>query len=245
MYKYGPMQKAGGAGVQSVAWTPASISTLTAWYDAANVTETAGEVDTWPDASGNSHTLTPTANGPSYNASVAGINGNPSVTFASANSEYLEKTTGSILVEGTGTYVVFKLNSDATDDTIVDASVDNLEALMRVEGSGGSHYLSSWTGTVFQDVTHTFASGVWVLGYYLFNSTADVSVLQLNNGTALSGDYQAIQGTTGIRIARRGAAGGNYGDIDVAEIVITSDPLSTEDHNSLMTYFSTKYGLSL
>ena len=72
-----------GGGGRPIPFSPATRSPLF-WYKGSTLLQSAGVVTSWPDSSGNGHTLTPNLVGPAYTAASASYNNTPVTTWVAA-----------------------------------------------------------------------------------------------------------------------------------------------------------------
>lgn len=241
----GNLSGAGGAGANGVvvvttycgtetsggSFSPLSLASLEAWYDASSIAQADGtDVTSWPDLSGNGWTLTSAGTAPKLE--TAELNGKPVVRFAG---------TGRI---GNGSFTA----SQPFSAFIVARSSSDTGGVQRLlgEGSGGntlrvgySWATDVWSINAGTGLTAAGADTSYHVFYVEFNTT---DLFEVDAVSTISGDAS----TNGLN------AGFFLGDFnggtqpltgDIAEALIFSAALSSGDKSDVYDYLNAKWGL--
>jgi hypothetical protein len=184
----------------------------------------------WNDLSGNNRHATQTTlgNRPTWVAPVNGQNGLGVVGFNGSN-QLISTATSGLSAQPFEYYIVFKFNSTNTDDRIIFGAGDRGNFDGNSEGGW-----NLWAGALLSGGTRTGTS--WAMANCKFNGSS--SALRINASQVLSGN-------AGTGYPTAFSLGGNgstaWGDITVAEFVVYSSILSTNDQNLVESYLRTKW----
>jgi Tfp pilus assembly protein PilV len=219
---------------------PLTVSGLKGWYDAANTDQSVngGAVATWFDKSGNGNNATQSvaADKPTYQ-STGGPNSKPSIRFSSNDS--LLTSSFSQAQPLTVLAVVKKRTNDSVQQWIYQAQNNGGPGMGYYPSSNtiyihSGSYVSTGTSAAAVDVTKyhmiigTYnggSSNLWVDGTQFGPNTAGSN--QINSGLRFGTAYD---GTAGL-------------DGDIAEIIVYAGALSSQDRETLGTYFYQKYDI--
>lgn len=231
----------------SATFSPLAISGLAAWWDADQITGLTDNqaVAQWNDMSGNARHLVQATGTkqPSYQTNE--VNGQPIVRFDGTDDVMeVAANIGNTNPSDLSIFVVVK-QASATSRTMI-ASRD---------GSSGWLFRLTATGSLFANVgatpnvTDTFTTTVYNVVELVRD---DLNVKLGHNGTMTGNTALNLYAVASNRIVvgaeaqSAGAApGNNFFNGDVAEIVVVAAAISDGDRDSLETYFSTKYGITV
>jgi hypothetical protein len=240
MYKYGPMQKAGGAGKQAGGWTPASLPDLMAWWDSeVNVTGSA-PVTSWVDQSSNAFDITPTVTGPKVtSAQTIGSNTYDVIEFDATTNL---RTTSASFTQQAGFHAFYVMRWDTND------SFDVFHSF--ASGAGIQVYVSGGILRMASGSTLSHASGLgtgtWtcVEAFYNADATTYLDVFRAAGrlGSKATGDAGSNTGT-GYFLGTSNSDT-SPSDISVAEIIISDAQVTGTDRTNLESYITTKYGMT-
>ncbi len=239
------------SGMPAPAWTPALLSGLQLWLDAADastVTLTGGAVSQWNDRSGNARHVSAAAptNAPAY---VTGAQNSRNVVRFDGSDDWLITPSGNtVSLPSTATVsAVARLGRDhstysrvlnGANDQWFYLGTDPSESVATFYGTGGSwstvNAISarSWLQTT-RMVTSVMASG------------SNATRVDGNAETPRSETLGSFTGRVEVGGSLNG--GGNLSQLwqgDLAEVVLTSSALSTADAERLEGYYAHKWGLT-
>lgn len=221
---------AGGGG-----WSPADLSGLAAWWDAADAstfTFSAGTVvSEWRDKSGNGHHLTQTtdANRPSRSATR---NGSGAVAFDGSN-DYLSMPNLSVSQPLTVFSAWKSLTGGGADKDLIWISGVFTVRPRWASAAAGPLFFAGGTGFT---VTGPLATGdeLWVVTFNGASSTARL------NGV---GGYTGNPGSNGMSGAGQvGAANADGLHMELYDLAICSGVSSADDVTDFEDYVATKWG---
>jgi hypothetical protein len=244
-----------------VAWTPANLPSLLAWYkaDAGLFTDTGcstpavttNAVACWADQSGHSNNQIQATSGNRPVYSTTGLGGTKkAVVFTAASSHYLIKTA---LAIGTGTsasvFAVGQLNSGANTY----ARIVSYATI-----SGADYNFAGSAAFILRDASNQNlqigASGSFVstqaITYgttFYFGSVFDGANITsyLNNSAGTPSAYTAAfvsGGDLGVGAAvASGTATNGFWDGPLSEIVITTNAINSTDRANLQAYFASRW----
>lgn len=224
---YGPRRFTSTIGPLEPPFSPSSIGTMQAWFDAADagtITQTSGRVTTWADKSGRGVNITgTTSTGPTYTTSninfASGQRMTMNIPFTTQHTVFFVATKNSgdfaytfyrslapnyapaILTSPTGTSQVRYFN--AADDQVFAATAD-------------PQFIASYT----------YNEGVNVTGYYNATQAFSITQSQTGNGTV---PYDEL----------------NFGSYvgSVKEIITYSTVLASSNISSVHGYLRAKWGI--
>lgn len=219
-------------------WTPASLSSLVAWYDpsdSATVTLVDSKVSQLDDKSGNGHHMTQaTAN---YRPGVSTLNG-----------------IGCILKSGGQALTLGTVAALGTAQTIL--------AVFTPSTIGGSYIITTDNGvaqqhfaiiTNFGKAFEVYAQNVFTLRFTLATTATDAHVVGLRrDGTAVTGRYDGAATGSGTAntnsVGLRSIVGATHttspenGNNKIGEIIVCNTALSTGDLAAAESYLKAKWG---
>lgn len=225
-----------GSGFSSgAAFTPSDLPNLAAWFRADDLTTSGSSVTQWNDKGLSGYHLTP-GNSPTLLSSVAAINNQPAVRF-NGSTNYLENATLS-QADGYHTFIIFaRQGGGVVTLAIIDSVSQAGDALYYV--SNPSLY------TIFSGSNLTYTPAVpdntWTVGDGWWQSTN--SEINVNNGTPSVGNTGSVS-STGFRVGRRGNPSTAYGQLDIAEIIVSTAKISGDNLTNLHGYLNSRYGFS-
>ncbi len=222
-----PFSSGSGGGFSPLDLSP------TAWYRADLGVTGTSSVTKWEEQSGNGHDLVP---GTEPELVASGINGKPTIKFVAASFEYLEVTSGSIIVPETQIWIVFKLNVVTSGVGMIDAHSGAQLAVIK-PGASGEFNMRAGIDTL--TATGTISAGVATYGYAFF-STATSDAIKLAEEDEVTGTIAAASGT-GLRVGARGGSVSNFADIEYADILILPSKASVANAAQIVSYYS-RYG---
>ncbi len=216
-------------------FSPAQLTSLRGWWKSdAGVTIATG-VSSWLDQSGNGNTLLQ-ATGAAQPALTAGaINGLPALTFDGTDDSMRAVFT---LVQPETIFIVMSQVSHAQFDMMFDGSTTtNVMSLQQTVATPG---MAIRAGTLVATNTN-LAIGTFGLVTAIFNGAS--SVLQVNNTTETTGNAGALDGA-GLRLGTRGDAGGNFGNVQIAEVIVMGAVATAAERASMKAYVLARYAIS-
>lgn len=228
-----PIVQGAVSGAATVAWTPASLSGLTAWYkgDAGVTDDGSGNVTAWADQSGNGYTLSPPVTF-KPTTGVDTINGINALKFVSASSQALKNASFATLsspytIYGVANYSGTNVRTLVSGNGInVQARVDSGVPLMYAGApiSGGSVNTSN----------HQYV--------YVFNGAS--SACYVDGTSVMSGNpgTNSLQSNLWVGARGNGTDGDFFWNGDIGEIVVQSGAASSTDRSNWNTYCA-RWGL--
>lgn len=234
----------------AVVFNPLFLPNLTLWLKADAIT---GLVDndlvaTWTDSSGRKETFTEATNKPTYKTSI--INGKPVVRFDGTNDILTSSLAISNFITNSA-YTFFLVvktpSSHPAGETVfgvADANIyfDDSAANSNFSlftNNGPTVFLGNYDGTQDTAQTGTFTNGNSLIidGYH---SGGNIGVRK-NAGsyaTQASGNTSDLTGT--LKLAFDGT---NYGQFDIAELIIYNTTLTALDTTRILNYLNDKYAV--
>ena len=226
------------------AWNPSYLSGLEVWLDASAIEGVAagGTVSTWDDVSTNGYAFTSSNSAPTLQLNV--FNGYPVVRFDGVDDS-VENAADATDVANFSIFAAF----------IPQATAGNFFISEKGTGTSVNWYL--WyngalqagfnNGVGFDDHTTavTLSSGVGVVWAYVLDDASNL-LRMIPNSTEDSTDETNSAVTTGSQIVNiaSGRDDANFTEVDVAEMLIYSRALSTDETILVLDYLSHKYGVS-
>ena len=217
----------------SSTWTPAQLTNLRGWWDAALGITIATGVSQWDDQSGNGNNLLQAvgANQPTVTASA--INGLPGILFDGTNANMtaaftLTQPLSVLMVARQVTWASTKNFHDGITaaDTML---LQQFTATPNLRLFGGA----SLTGTT------DLAVNTYGVITEVFNGAS--SSLQIGSGTLLSGNAGAAS-PGGITLGSRQTATA-FANVEVAEIIVMAAAASADEITSWKAYALAKFGI--
>ncbi len=216
---------------------PDSTSGLQVWLKADSITGLSDDeaVTTWTDSSSVSNNVTQSTadKKPLYKTNI--INSQPVVRFDGTNDTLTGAFSSSVSTPYTLFAVATFRSSYTSQEAILDGGGDLNGYLFRSVNNSSAYFNNSnQIGSVAATTNN------WNIYSVLVNGAS--SALRANNGTAATG---TLAGTAllGLRLAERGG-GVEFGDVDIAEVMVYNSALSTSDRQGLEAYLQGKYGIN-
>lgn len=245
----------GRVGDAPVAWTPAQLPGLWAWYraDQGLYSETTGgdpvttngdAVARWEDISGAGRHLTQTTFGRRPTLSINAVNGKPALAFNASNSQWMVRAFGLQNVP-LFLYVIFRTQSLVTEQQVLNVA------------SGGFTFVSqfrlnnsaSMRATVrFPEAIHgtTLSAGQFYQGSALLRSSTSRAV-RLNNAGEVSTSTSSAAGTGSWLslggLSLDGTTAAAFLDGATAEAIVTTTPPDDATLAELSTYAVGRYAI--
>jgi hypothetical protein len=249
---HGDVKVAGGG-----SFTPASLPGLQLWLKAdAGVTQSGGTVSSWTDQSSNAYSLAPGYVSPSsaptysstgFNSSHPGVafsgpSGSPGPANVGVDPSTLNSTTMSLFVVHTATAY------NANSSRLFSISVGGCDTCSNGFAFGlgsSSYYVYQNSSFVFSSVTGSLNTPQ-TFGVTFDGSNATVYMNEVSKGSAL---WNQTIGSSSTPIAfMLGVEQNGPGSVTftgtIAEVVMTTTPVSPTNLANLSTYFSSKWGCS-
>lgn len=220
-------------------FSPTQISDLVAWFDASQITGLNDDdpVSTWEDSSGNGNDVTEAgANRPLYKVNI--VNGLPVVRFDGSNDR-LNNASFSIPAQPCTFYCVMahRSTSIVANEGYVVGDPSSVPFLFALNGASDTYAIYSGaildTGTVLDTSFHVFGG--------VFNGASSEARL---DGTSTGGNAGSTNGGTGLFLGSNGVPA-QFSDSDIAEVAIYGKLLNATELDTLETYFSEKYNITL
>jgi len=217
----------------SVAALPV-VAGLNAWYDASlGVTTSGSTVTGWDDQSGSSRNATAGSGSPQFAASQ--VNGRPAVLFHGGNN-----------------YLNINQNITPGQEFIVLRS-----GRYSYDGGNPSYWGSDWGGPIGQQNDNGWmlqggSRQMWDDRVPNAVSVNGITATKIGNNRQFSNDvnqYMVLKvnpvnsGSAFGRLGRPNNSWGN-GEVDVAEIIVYSSPLSEDDEDRVGGYLANKYNIA-
>lgn len=223
------------------AWTPASLGSLVAWYDAsdaATITSSAGRVSQWADKSGNARHVTQSDSSLRPSTGIRALNGRNVIDFAiSPTPQGMWSATG--LTIGSATVaVVAKFDAIRTDGSVIVALRNGGGYAPAAKSSPNQWWVKGTSSMTGAGVTAPDLSSFCATT--ILNGSS--SILRVNGIQQLSGNAGTTTGDR-IGISSHNGTDSSYGiDGFVAEVVIVPNALTGADLINLETYLKSKWG---
>lgn len=225
----------------AVAWTPASLPNLVAWYDAsdaASITSSGGAVSQWNDKSGNGHHLTQSTSNLKPTTGTRTLNGLNVIDFDGAvgSADYMDSNALNITQPNTIFAVVRHDNVSGNRGTVTEGTASGHRHLLYVTGVGrtwGFYAGSGITSAVTPDTTTAHAliavanstsSELWLDGTSIASGNAGTNDL----GTLRVGQDRLLTSDGGL-------------DGFIAELIICNTALDSTNRGLLVAYSQSKW----
>lgn len=218
------------------AFDPASVSGLVMWYKASVISDATGtEVTTWDDSSPSGFDLVGTAGAAPYVTNSSEINGQKWLSFDGSN-DILKHGLGA-LAQPTTVFALCKFDGlPAASATVLDGTNASTRMLMGIT-SAGAFQISG--GTALTSAGSLVDTGNWVLFEATFKASPSAAIIT-NGVSQLTGDAGS-QAASGLFVGQRQATA-RYLDGGLAEILIYTNDVSSDDRTAIREYFTTKFG---
>jgi hypothetical protein len=215
-------------------FSPLQLTNLRGWWESDQGTTIVTGVSQWNDLSGNNNHLLQ-ATGTKQPALVAAqINGLPVVSFDGVDDDMVAAFA---LVQPETVFVVFRQPTWTNFDMVYDgAAVTNNMSLQQATASPG---LAIRAGVATVALNNNLAVGA-TFGLVTAKYNGASSSLQVNS-TAVTTGNPGANGGAGIRVGSRGDGAANFGDVDVAGLIVMAADATVQEVANVKTYFGTKY----
>lgn len=212
---------------------------LGAWVNPAPAGIVDGDpVSSWVDSSGNGFNATQTGTArPIYKTGI--LNGKPVVRFSSASSQFLSLGAG---LSNARPVVVFAVMRGF--NTL--AYMPSIGSTINTENFGPYQYSNTWRyfgidGVIY--ISNTITDTSWhILTSFGTDAGHGSGTEWHTDGTGVGPSYVAA--SSGANLNAIGVRGSDYGDGDIAEILVYGHLSSTEMAN-IEKYLGTKYGITV
>lgn len=214
-------------------WTPDQIASLAHWYDATQISGSDGDaIGTWTDQEGTEN-LTESTSSKKPTLRTDGINGLNTLEF-DGSDDRLNKNFADIS-QPYQIFAIYQKRSSGTQEKLFDGTTD---AALYEEFNRSSNRSMLAGGTRQSGSSGTTNAQVLTT---LFNGAS--SVARIDGTQDISGDVgsNALDGLT----VGANRADGQHGDYDVGEVLVYDADLSDTNRNSVETYLSDKWGITI
>jgi hypothetical protein len=228
---YAQVQRPAGNAIGGVAWTPALLPALAAWYDASvasSITQVANKVSQWNDLSGNARHMTQAvgANQPLTNTAL--INGLNAIRFGAATN--INMATGAVAIAQPLTmFAIVKGNTDLARHDMLTGGASNPGIYVNL----GAPNWQMFAG-VTADSAIAFDLTLHLVTFVYNGAASAVRV----DGTLVGALNPGANGVASLTFG----LSPQKADMDLAEAGWTSAALGAADYASLRTYAQTKWG---
>lgn len=236
------------------AWNPDLLPGLLIWLSASNVTHTGSTLTGWPDLSGNGYNCSNiSTTAPTYSAT--GFNGHPGVTFTKANGTACYSSR-SLSIPSTGTLSIFVLGSVPSGSTSASGRLVSLDTTagqdyqtpaieMDTGGTVGNLSFTSTSNLGNGGSSASFSLNTpYAWGGIIDGANGHMYLNNAEQGSATSFSSSVLGGTNCISIGLQqdtcGSPSNGALDATIAEIVVTSNAISSGNRSLLETYFVSK-----
>lgn len=211
-------------------FSPASLADLGVWYRADKVVLSGSLVTTLTDLSGNGHNATG-GTSPTYNATDAGYNGQPTVSFLGSSSQYLAAAGVSLSQPGT-IYVVGE--GTGANGGFLDGSTARWALVIL------SSQLVAFAGSVLTDtgIDPTTKTVMWTIINGGSSSLGHNAVTADVSGAAGAGAF------TGLLLGTENGLS-SYLTGKIAEVIICTTSHSSTTRTKVLNYLGARYGVSI
>lgn len=218
----------------AAAWSPSDLSNLNAWYRSDNVVENGDgiSIDSWPDMASGFDVAVVVDNRPTIDESS--INGHRGIGFLASNTEALTLTTGTPIPTPSHVFYVVRRDIAVTGVMASSNTAGVNEELMRASAfrlnNGAVLDIANAVTGIYQ-IVDIFSSGV-----------TGTSELRVNNGTPTVGDGGNKVTANGLIIGKR-AGNAAYANMTLAELIISSTQLTSQEETDIFAYFNNRYSI--
>ena len=239
-----PLGVLASARVAGGSWTPASLGgALAAWWDASAITGLVdgNAVSSWSDLSGNGRTLTtdPSGGAATYKTSIR--NSLPVVRFDGSND--CLGATGVITADSTYEMVMVLAITGAAGAVRVPLSNQRSTPTPHV-GGAMIRSTANVRGIYSVGAYATYAGGSYTNSTWERWGLTSSAALYVNGSSVQTGAALAAGADIRVGAARMTSSSALefFTPMDVAEIIISTDVLSSGDRAALDAYLATKWG---
>ncbi len=225
-------------------WTPASLGgALAAWWDASAITglSDGNAVSSWSDLSGNARTLTtdPGGGAATYKTSIR--NSLPVVRFDGSND--CLSATGVITADSTYEMVMVHAITGAAGALGVPLANQRNSSTPYI-GGAMIRSTANVRGIYSIGAYATYAGGTYTAGTWERWNLTSAAALYVNGSSVQTGAALAAGADIRVGAARMTTSSALefFTPMDVAEIIISTDVLSSGDRAALDAYLATKWG---
>lgn len=218
------------------AWSPLNLSPAFWGRSDLGVTVTGSGASAWADQSGNARDLTMTTDAQRPPLISADLNGHDVLRFVGGTKQlvwaapWAQPNEATVILIGrcvTGAAVQQAVSRSGGSGPICYASVTSLRPATYTGSSARADWGSDLTATSPYAVS------------WSWNISAQWHRVRVNAATAVE---DATASSAAVNFADVGATSGGM-EWDVAELIIVASALTSEQHASLMTYATARYGL--
>lgn len=224
-------------------WTPASLPGLAAWYDASAIGGLADNdpVSAWADLSGNSRTLTtdPGGGAATYKTSIR--NSLPVVRFDGTN----DCLRASNVLASDSTYEMVIVHAITGGSGALCAPLSNQRSTPTPHVGGAMiRSTANVRGIYSVGAYATYAGGSYTNSTWERWGLTSSAALYVNGASVQTGAAMSAGADILVGAARKTAVSTLefFTPMDVAEIIISTDVLSSGDRAALDAYLATKWG---
>lgn len=233
----------------AVAWTPANLSSLQAWFDADAISglSDGDAMSSWSDSSGNSNGVTNSAasNKPTYETN--GLDGKPVVRFYNS-SGFVNLNTSIYASETTVVQVVAVAKWNSVSNVVI-CDVGSYAPLMRVLSNQVALYAINGGGSLGIG-QGTVSGGSWFVGATSIDWPNKIIGASLNGNTPSTTAWNNTATSVGPLSYTHLGVGSRYletalpFDGDIAEVVIVTNDASSATREKIEGYLAHKWGLT-
>lgn len=214
---------------------PTSVAGCVLWLRAdLGVTLSSG-VSAWADQSAAGHSVSESTNKPTFNASGALGNSQPSISFT-GNTQLKSATWGVALPQPLTLFIVAKQITSGTK-YLFDNLSDPTQCF--VFGQAPTTLLDCGNPTDTNNTYDTTQPSIFIV---TFNGAS--SNIRLTANTPQANQNMGAAGLTGTTIGNY-AGGGSFAGWEIAEVALFSNVVSSTDAASLNSYAHTRYGIMI
>ena len=246
----------GNQGGKKQSWTPARLSNLSLWLDAADastITLNGSTVSQWNDKSGNGRNISQAvaSQQPTWNAT--GLNSKPTLVFDGSDDILLNQNAGSVGVTNITLVAVMRYVSAAGQDLPMGVGRTSefkaMRSLFRTSG-GTTQGFATWASDVPVSSLSTDTGGT----HHIFEAVMEnsSSVYLYRDGVIDTGAPRALSGLPALPVTLDGfsigslqgnSVGNYYSNIEVSEALVLYTDVSNADRQKLEGYLAWKWGL--
>ena len=232
--------------VGTVVFGPPTLPDLVAWYRAdLGITTVTGAVSAWADQSGvgTGKTLAQgtAANRPAYNASDAGYNNQPTMTFDGSNDRLASGAWSAYPSSPTTGFIVGNTNGVPSQQVYFD-SISAQRYLFDNNSELAGDDLRFFRSNGVLGANGKDSSIKHIAG---FVDNGVSSSLYWNSATNVGTGNSGASSPTGLTVGSDQAQTGGFLSGKIAEIIIYSRALSAQEIAALLNYFGTRYGITI
>lgn len=221
-------------------WTPVSLPSLVAWFDAADaasITASGGAVSQWADKSGNNYHIAQSTGGAKPTTGATTQNGRNVLDFDGGDS-LSRQTTPTTSQPGTVLCVARHTGAAGTNATVFDGYVHPTRWSVYQKQSTAA--IAMYSGSVELSGSSSWASA-WHCVCAIFNDSS--STLHVDGAAdELIGVTPGTSALAGFGVGALVGNNGNFWTGSIAEVIVYASALSTDDRNLAEAYLKAKWG---